>query len=583
MKIIDNIKKITLSVIGLAALTCCDFLDPETDNTRDESILDEAAYFCGPLNNAYASLPTLFNNSMDALTDNAVLRDCSEDYYYYATGALSPNFNPLGNWKSAYNCIRYLNIFLNRMVLNDSTTYKTPVRFTELTDDESFAQNIQIFWRLKGEAWGLRAYWLASLLKNFGGQTDDGQILGVPLVGSRVLTINDDLKIPRATYDECVNAIINDCDSAILVGKLPDKYTGDDIVYGASMRGRICGAAVKALKARVLLFAASPAYNPTNDLTKWEEAAIAAGEAIQALGGINAAFSTRDEYYFTQVDNSTWKNWDVIFAGRVQSGNSSFERDNYPPQCYGNARINVSQNFVDIFPDSKGYPISESTEYDEENPFANRDPRLALFVGYHGSNINDYTIDISGKDTYSLTAHTTRSGYYLKKTLRTTISLEPGHGTSTKRVNILLGLPELLLNYAEAANRAWGVTGDPQGLGFNAKQALARILTRDNKNGTVYLDNVIGTDSDKFDEYVRIQRRIELSFEGHYYYDLRRWYAGESNWEEYLNVPVYGIMINDNSAYEKIYLENRNYHSPWQPIAYSEVYNAELVQNKGWQ
>ena len=141
----------------------------------------------------------------------------------------------------------------------------------------------------------------------------------------------------------------------------------------------------------------------------------------------------------------------------------------------------------------------------------------------------------------------------------------------------------MLLNYAEAANRAWGVTGDPQALGFNAKQALNRILVRDNaKTGADYLNNVIGTDSGKFEDYVRLQRRIELSFEGHYYYDLRRWYASESNWEDYINVTVNGARISKDNVYTSIPLEKRVYSSPWQPIPFSEIFNAELTQNKGW-
>ncbi|MFA6591904.1 MAG: RagB/SusD family nutrient uptake outer membrane protein [Bacteroidales bacterium] len=580
--IISNLIVISAS---LAFAASCDFLDPETDNTRDESLLDEAAYICGPLNKVYSNIPVFFDNSMDIMTDNAVKRDCLGDYYRCSLGALSPDFNPLGIWASAYNNIRYLNIFLDKMKLNDETSYKTPVRFIELQDATSIEQNIQTFWRLKGEAWGLRAYWMEELLKNYGGWTSSGELLGVPMVGSEILDYNDNLKIPRATYQECVDAIVADCDSALTIGMLPDKYEGTSIVYGATFRGRLSGAAVKALKARVLLYAASPAINTKNDISQWEKAAIAAAEAIKSIGGINAAFSTREEYYFTQADNVTWGKWDMIMGGRVQAGNSSFENANYPPRCYGDAQINVSQNYVDAFPDANGYPISESSSYDKNNPFGNRDPRLDMFVAGNGSTIGSYTINTTegGLDEYKLTSRTSRSGYYLKKTLRTSVSLTPGSSTSTKRVNVILGLPELLLNYAEAANRAWGVTGDPQALGFNAKQALNRILVRDNaKTGADYLNNVIGTDSGKFEDYVRLQRRIELSFEGHYYYDLRRWYASESNWEDYINVTVNGARISKDNVYTSIPLEKRVYSSPWQPIPFSEIFNAELTQNKGW-
>ena len=588
---INDIICITLSVFSAVS---CSFLEPETDNTRDESILDEAAYFCGPLNSVYNSLPTLFDNNMDVMTDNAVIRNQSGEYYRCAIGAMSPNKNPLDIWTNGYKNIRTLNVFMSHMVLNDDTEWRTPVRFFPFESEVDIENNLKMFWRLKGEAYAMRAYWISELLRNFGGVAEDGSVLGIPLVGDRILEVGvDDLDIPRATYEECIKAIIDDCDSATVACRLPDLYSGTDAVYGSSFRDHLSGAAAKAIKARALLYAASPAFNPEgDDAKKWEQAAVAAAEAIVAVGGINAAMSSRDEYYFTQINNRDWKNNDVIMRGKVVTGNRAFENDNYPPQLYGNALINVSQNFVEAFPDKNGYPITEDgTAYDPADPYANRDARLALFVGYNGGTIGSSNYKLNtvegGIDAYDPLAKTSRSGYYLKKTLRMSVNLTPGAQTATPRANILYGLPELLLNYAEAANMAWGPSGDPEGYGFTAKDALRRILTRDNKAaGAKYLDEVIGDDRDKFNEYVRLQRRIELSFEGHYYYDLRRWYAADPAWESYINVPVNGVEITatgSGTEYKTVELEERYFASPYQPIPYSEVYNAGIVQNKGWQ
>lgn len=573
-------------VSGLAVVSC-DFLEPETDNTRDESILDEAAYFCGPLNDVYNNLPTLFDISMDMMTDNAVSRGQSGDYYRCAVGAMSPNKNPLDTWTQCYKNIRSLNVFLSRMKLDESVEWKTPVRFFPLNSEADYQNNIDMFWRLKGEAYALRAYWMSVLLRNFGGVAENGEVLGVPIVYDRILHVDkDDLKIPRATYAECIEAIVDDCDSAVVACRLPDLYKGNSSVFGTAVRDRVSGAAAKAIKARALLYAASPANNPSGDLKKWEEAAAAAAEAIVAAGGINAAFSTRDEYYFTKLNDLTWKNYDVILRGKVKTGNTEFETDNFPPKLYGNASINVTQNFVDAFTDNSGYPITaDGTIYDPAKPYANRDARLDLFVGYHGGKIGSYTLDVAegGNEAFDLLAKTSRSGYYLKKNLRMTVSLKPGSSTATPRSNIIFGLPELLLNYAEAANKAWGVSGDPDGYGFTAKQALNRIVTRDNKTGNKYLNQVIGEDAVKFDEYVRLQRRIELSFEGHYFYDLRRWYAASPDWEEKINTEIYGVRISaDGTEYTPVRLEGRKFTSPYQPIPYSEIFNADLIQNKGW-
>lgn len=579
-----------ISIVLLMSLlvSCSDFLEAEQDNTRDEDIFKETAYFTGPLNYAYDQLPRNFNTDMDVLTDNAVLREQSGNYYRASLGALSPNLNPLGTWAADYEIIRTLNVFLSNCVLDGSTKYRTPVRFFTLATETDYINNINYFYRLKGEAYGLRAYYLFDLLRDFGGRSVDGSMLGVPLVGNQILASTDVLDIPRATFEECVKAIVDDCDSALVVGKLPDLYgkeNSGDVVYGSIFRDHISGAAVKALKARVLLYAASPAYNPDHDPAKWEAAAEAAAEAVSAAGGIDAAFSAREEYYFKQINNLNWKNYDVILRGRVSFGNNAFEIANFPPMLYGEAQVNVSQNFVDCFPDKDGYPISESVLYDPASPFTGRDARLALFVGYHGSKIGDYPLDIAdgGVDAYRPDAKTSRSGYYLKKTLLETIRLTPGSSQGTTRANILFGLPEVFLNFAEAAVEAWGVSGDPQGNGFTAKDALLRIVNRDAMGQDKYLKNVIGDDRAKFLEYVRLQRRLELAFEGHYYYDLRRWYAGTPDWRNKINVPVYGGRIDKDGSFSTFELETRKYISAYPPIPYSEIYNAGLKQNEGWK
>ncbi|MGM9767385.1 MAG: RagB/SusD family nutrient uptake outer membrane protein [Candidatus Cryptobacteroides sp.] len=579
----------TIPLIAALAISACDYLDPQTDNSRGEEILDEVAYFCGPLNGSYNDLPTLFDNSMDLMTDNAVRRALGGDYYHTSLGNLSPANNPLDTYEQCYRNIRNLNIFLSRMVLDESKEWLTPVRFFVFDSETDIKNNLNMFWRLKGEAHALRAYWQFELLRNFGGKAVNGDILGYPLVGDSVIDPKEDnMRIPRAQYKDCVQAIVDDCDSA--AAHLPDRYgvpasMKTDPVYGSALRDHFCGAAAKALKARVLLYAASPANNPSGDISRWEAAAKAAGEAIKAAGGINAALSTRDEYYFTQLSNTDFANYDVLFRAKVQTGNSAFESSNYPAQLYGSALINVSQNFVDIFPDNKGYPISESTVYDPANPYANRDPRFDLFVGHDGSAYGSYKLDVreGGPESYMPLNLGSRSGYYLRKTLRIgTVNLDPANTKKTPRANIILGLPELLLNFAEAANKAWGPKGDPLGLGFNASDALTRILKRDNANGAEYLNKVIGSDAAKFDEYVKVQRRIELSFEGHYYYDLRRWYAGTDEWEEKINNDVYGVRISREGEYNYVLLETRYFKSPYQPISYSEVINGGLVQNWGW-
>ncbi len=603
-----NAYYIMLLLLGSVFSGCSDFLDPEADNTMNEDeVFATAAYFCGPLNDVYSDLPKRFNAEMDVMTDNAVRNDFTGNYYRCGNGALSPNLNPMDMWEQGYRNIRKLNIFISKMVLDYSKPFPTPVRFFALTNQAAKNDNLGTFYRLLGEAYVLRAFWQMELLKNFGGEAADGQILGVPLVGNRILDVEQNIDIPRSTYQQCVDAIVADCDRAlenIPVGgdaTVPDLYRGTGNVTGKTMIGRASRAAAKAIKARALLFIASPAYNKPYDASKWETAAMAAAEAIKALGN-PALFTTRNNYYFDMLTNTDTPVVDVVLRGGTLTGNAVLENENFPRGMYGSAQVNVSQNLVDAFPDANGYPIAESGSYIAQAPYANRDPRLGLFVACNNTTLgagNYYTLQswVGGQDGYQPQDGTSRSGYYLKKGLKSTLSLRPGASTSTVRANVLIGMPEVFLTFAEAANEAWGVTGNPKGYDFTAKDILTRIVTRNNTTtdatqmsvaytaGATYLNTEVGTDPAKFRTLVRNERRLELCFEGHYYYDLRRWISDNST--STINVPVRGMKITKTGSlftYDPTQLlETRTFRSPAQPLPYKELFcSPSLVQNYGW-
>lgn len=567
---------------------CSDFFDPELDGTMDEErVFQNAAYFCGPLMEAYKAIPNLYEIGMDNMTDNSVSNDYKNEFLIAGTGGLRPDNNPLDNWNNCYLQIRHVNQFLSKMEFHPERKLPTPVRFYVLNTPADSVDNVREYHRLLGEAYFVRAYWEANLLRRFGGVSVAGEVAGVPNVGDKVLEVTNNLNLPRASYEENVSQITSDCDSAIKY--LPVTYQGNDRVTGASMNGRASGGAAMALKARTLLYAASPAFNQTNDQTKWEKAAVAAGEAIKALGGVQN-LSTVESYYFALLNNKKFENRDILFRSNILTGNRKFEVDNYPQSMYGSALVNPTQNFVDAFPDSKGYPLSESTFDFSTNPYQNRDPRLAVYVGINGNKMgkgNYYQLQCyhGGADAYVPLKKTSRTSYYLKKLLRSgQITLIPGEETGTQRTYIHLGMPELYLNYAEAANEAWGVKSDPKGYGFTAYDALRKIQIRGNC-GAEYLNTKVGSDQDKFRTYLRNERRIELSFEGHYFFDLRRWCV--NNDITSLNQDVYGIIITlqpDNSyTYERKFLERKSFTSPYLPISYQELANSPAMQqNYGW-
>lgn len=580
---------ITLLLILGLGFGCSEFLDPELDGSlTEEQVFENAAYFSGLVNEVYNSVSNQYDYMMDCATDNATTNNYNSSYLKIGTGFLRPNMNPLNDWVFDYKQIRRINQFLEKMVLDPSKPYLTPVRFRPLGSPADSLDNINTFYRFLGEAYFLRAYYQADLLKKFGGEGVNGEMLGFPIV-TTVLDVDNDLNKPRNTYQECVAQIINDCDSAIKF--LPVEYKGTNAVLGSDMNGRANGIAAMALKARVLLYAASPLFNTLGDITLWEAAAVAAGDAIKAIGGLTN-LQTINNYYFTRLNDRNYQNRDIFLRGNVLNNNRAYENENFPPSMYGNGRVNPSQNFVDAFPDSKGYPIDQSSLYESSDPYAQRDPRLELYVAYNNSKMgpgNYHTVEtfVGGTDAFNPSKNTSRTGYYLKKLLRyADVQLIPGYMRSTSRAAIHLGAPELYLNFAEAAFEAWGPTGDPKGYGWSAKTVIERIHQRYGSSNE-YLNNVAVSDDNIFRQLVRNERRLELSFEGHYFFDLRRWIDNSEDLSS-LNTTVRGAEIykidNDIFTYDLNFdVEERKYISPFMPIPYDEIFNAPaLIQNKGW-
>jgi len=271
-----------------------------------------------------------------------------------------------------------------------------------------------------------------------------------------------------------------------------------------------------------------------------------------------------------------------------KSQNTTWEARNFPPSLYGRGRINPTQNFVDAFPMANGYPITDpESGYNASDPYSNRDPRLAAYVVLNGSTEGvDNTVittasDGSTKDALNkVNGSSTRTGYYLRKLLRQDVNLNPTSVTKQYHYTPRIRYTEIFLDYAEAANEAWGPTGTG-GHAYSAYDVIKAIRSRagvGKDNGDAYLES-IKNDKDKMRQLIRNERRIELSFEGFRFWDLRRW---KSN----LNETTTGMDINSaNNTYKKIDVDTRNYkdYQYYGPIPYSEVLKFnQLIQNKGW-
>jgi hypothetical protein len=580
-------KLIYIITIVMVLSGCKKILTPADENNRDlSSIYNDAAFAEGLLLNGYSRLPLGSYTFSDVATDNAVSNDPNNVYRLMASGKWSSINNPMDQWTSSFAAIQYLNLILSE---TDNVNWATTGQYTkEMFND-----------RTKGEAHALRGLFYYYLLQAHGGWSG-GKLLGVPIL-TAPQDGQSDFKLPRNTFEECVQQIYKDFDSAEIylpldfedissTDNIPAKYAGKTTiadynrVFGAYNRERITTRIVKGIRAKVSLLAASPAFNQGTTVT-WAKAADDAGAVLDLIGGISGMASNGDYWYSSR--NASEINGlakginpkEVLWRGNVSDANN-LESDNYPPTLYGRGRVNPTQNLVDAFPMASGYPITDPLSgYDANSPYNNRDPRLALYIVVNGSKMGPsgsaiYTKVGGTDDGLNAIPTSTRTGYYLRKLLREDVNLNPTQTNTQRHYVPYIRYTELFLAYAEAANEAWGPEGKGTH-GYSAKDVIAAIRQR---AGIQQPDNYLSSISTKDDmrKLIRNERRLELCFEGFRFWDLRRW-------KENLTETAKGISINNNS-YITGSVENRQYadYMYYGPLPYNDVLRENLEQNEGW-
>ncbi len=579
-------KTIFISTLMTALLLsgCDDFLEPEENNTFPQDQLYTAQYWEGILLNAYDFLPVNMSFNEDLLSDDAVTNDLGSPYISIATGNLSAANYPHGKWNLAFEKLHYINLFLEHV---DEVTWSY----------ESEERNLYHIQRLKGEAYGLRAFLEFSLLKYHAGITYNGELAGYPIIRN-TLSPDDNWKLPRNALGECLDSIYADCERAITA--LPDNYQdlefSEDVdpdyvidynkTFGLRFSNRINATIVKALRSRIALFAASPAYNPDADENRWQDAAAYAAGVMEMYNGIDQLTPESLTFYLKQEADEVAGVIDpeIIWKSKY-STHRILETSNYPPSLYGSGRINPSQNLVDAFPMENGYPITMDTatsKFDPENPWENRDPRLSTYILFNEGTLEGETILTladSSLDGVGVLETSTRSGYYLKKFMNEKVQIDPNRSmTSADHFAIYLRYTEILLNYAEAVNELYGPEGSV-GSQPTAREVIGAIRAR---AGITQPDDYLAgiSSQEAFRNLVRNERRIELCFENHRYWDIRRWKEMNP-----LTVPVRGTYLDADTliAYKEI--EERKYqeYMIYGPIPYNEVIKYdELIQNSGY-
>ncbi|MCM1355971.1 MAG: RagB/SusD family nutrient uptake outer membrane protein [Staphylococcus sp.] len=581
-----------LFLIPVAAMlaSCDDLFEPAIENNLGiDHMYNNAQYAEGILANGYTRIPVGSYSFNEVATDDAVSNDPTNSYRKAAAGSWTSSDNAFDRWTLCKSAIQYLNMFLERC---DRVHW---------ADDEMVSQ--MFCDREKAEAYALRAMYNYYLLESHAGYSTDGRLLGVPIL-EEAEDQSSNFNIPRNTFVECVEAIRRDAAKALDVlpweygdaaemSKIQSRYAGAAMsqvtrVFGNNFCGRISGRVVEAFLAKLNLLGASPAFAEGSGIS-WAEAADAGAKVLDHIGGVAGMDPTGWTWYcnVTDINNITSATIpaEVLWMSE-RSKSNSLEADNYPPSIYGKGRVNPTQNFVDAFPMANGYPITDqSAGYNASTPYAERDPRLAAYVTYNGMTmgLSNATITTAADGTNNdalnkLNGSSTRTGYYLRKLLRTDISLDPNGTTEEYHYTPRIRYTEMFLLYAEAANEAWG----PMGAGshsysaYDVVKALRQRAGVGVENGDAYLESIKG-DKEKMRELIRNERRIELSFEGHRFWDLRRWKAN-------LNSTATGMSI-EGGVFNVFDVETRNYkdYMYYGPIPYSEVLKfSELSQNQGW-
>lgn len=582
---------ILIIILFLGSFSACDdtgILDPEKDNVYDlEVIKSNVSWAEGILLNGYQNIPST-NHSYFTLaygSDEAVINDPNSGVKTAVNGGWTARFNPFSRWNNSYEGILYINTFLEEM--QDIEWYWR----NEVTDS-------LLSEKLNGEAYALRAWYYFHLLQSHAGPGSNGEMLGVPIV-DEVLAPDDpsEYRIPRASFNDLVEFIIADCEKAIEL--LPERWVdieADDIeeeindkeayannvnqAIGERNTNRINGLVARFIKAKTLLYAASPAYS--DGTYTYRMAAEAAAELMNANNGLVDVVGGDLEFYNNPaVRNAKNSHPEVLWSRYGDEGNN-WEAENYPPSLFGGGRTNPTQELVNAFPMADGTPTPTS-KIESNDPYSDRDPRLGAFILYNGAQFQRggeaITINTTAGSQDALGSAdnaATETGYYLKKFMNVDdVNLDPNVNSEGWRYYIYARYTDVLLMFAEAANEAGGP--DENIGGYTARGVINAIRERAGITSSDYVDGLNPAD---MKELIRNERRIEMCFEEERFWDLRRWEMTEE-----MKKPVSGVQVSADGTYNYVNVEARNYsdYQIYGPIPYFETLKYDLFQNQGWE
>ncbi len=587
-------KKIILSIfIGglLMGMGSCkkDFLNVSpVDQFSDAAVWNDPALIQTFINNIYSGIPHGFSNIMLAsavdesmynadfgmsnITKSLVTQD---DLSIFAPDFWCGNRLRLMNWANVYKFVRATNIFFEKI---DASP--VPDAQKDL---------------YKGEVYFLRAYLYHNLVSMYG---------GVPII-THAYSLTDDFTVPRNSYEESVDFIVGQLDSAAMY--LPEHHTD---------KGRATKGAALALKSRVLLYAASDLYNSNgswaggysnNELigytggdrtARWQAAKDAAKavmdmnlyalympspanqqEAEKNYGDIFLSMETPEDifvkYFTTKID----ENWHGYNPGQF----------NNPNGYHGWGSNTPTGQLVDA------YEMKDGTKFDWSNPahraapYENREPRFYASILYDGAKWRPRPADViasdpegriqtgfyeqaggglkAGLDTRKSPFEDwngTYTGYFLKKFIDPTVDAQFNKQVQPWRY---IRYTEILMNYAEAC------------LGLGQEEEARIILNQVRKRAG--MPDITESGAALVERY-RHEREIEMAYEDQRYFDVRRWMIAPAAYTDAMGVSILYKLGNPVPVVTEIVAQQRAWNPRFYflPIQTDEMNrNDKLVQN----
>lgn len=523
-----------------------------------------------------SSMTSGYNGAMlSSATDESDFSQSLSWVHRYYNGAWSSVNSFPDTWVNSYQAIYNANDLLEKM----NKVYATLEEYRYNTSGASSYENLRAKFELfPYQARFLRAYFHFELAKTYG---------DIPLI-TRTMTPAEANELVRIPVQTVFQFIVDECDA--IVEKLPISYSGEP----DPQIGRINRATVLALKARTLLYAASPLHEPANPREAWRKAA----EASKMLIDYAPAWGiTLSAYNTLWGPNNHYATPEIFFIRRI-SNTREFEIFNYPTGNENAMGGNCpTQNLVDAYEYSsaasemlqgKTWPQAEEEGILPADPYSHLDPRFALTVARNGdvwplvAPYNEFQLQTyHGGRNGQPQQNATRTGYYLKKYLDGTRNITSANPNTSYHSWIIYRLGEFYLNYAEAMFHY--MEGDATATGdgildMSANDAINVLRSRPGIGMPLFGAE---TNGDKWEERYMRERMVELAFEGHRFWDVRRWKKGAEFFTTIRTVNVGSDgSVSRGTTLSRLWNERNNLY----PIPFEEIVKAgNLTQNPGWE